>query len=195
MNKYKINPVKAVCAKYAGRDHGIQGENDTCFGICAAFSGTEDTYAMDPKCTEACTNLIEKRKIEIFGVGSCDHQVPYRPVFWGQTPRYVPKFLREGATPEMAKNMCLKACESANMVVEECQENCIVDYNAIEQGSNEGVHLRSLENFLPTSGRIRGTDSLPGGSGGNYTAYIAMGVLLGAILLFFMFFIYMRKRY
>jgi hypothetical protein len=54
---YKIDPVKATCMKYTNKDHGIQGLNDTCFGICAAFSGTNDVYNMDPACSKSCANF------------------------------------------------------------------------------------------------------------------------------------------
>ena len=135
MNKninYKINPVKATCLKYGKDYRGIQGLNDTCFGICAAFSGTYDTYAMDPKCSKSCEELVEQRKHELFGVGSCDHQVPYRPVFWDQVPRYVPMLLRKGKTPEMAKKLCFDYCLKSSLK-QECFDKCNLDFNAIEQ--------------------------------------------------------------
>jgi hypothetical protein len=128
----RINPVKGTCWKYQGRDYGIQGLNDTCFGICAAFSGTNDVYSMDPDCSQACTNLIEERKVQIFGVGSCDHQVPYRPVIWEQVPRYVPSLLKKGLTPEEALQGCLNMCQKHNLA-EDCQEKCQIDYHSIEQ--------------------------------------------------------------
>lgn len=130
---YRINPVKATCMKYQGQDHGIQGINDTCFGICAAYSQTNDVYDMDPMCSQACTDLVEKRKYEIFGVGSCDHQVPYRPVIWQQTPRYVPQLLKQGYSPNQALVKCQQLCvQHSNTTAEECVEKCTLDFNAIE---------------------------------------------------------------
>lgn len=135
---YLVNPVKATCMKYAkSPTNGIQGYNDTCFGICAAFSGTYDTYAMDPQCSKACENLIEQKKHELYGVGSCDHQVPYRPVFWGQVPHYVPVLLKRGETPENSLNKCLKLCETSNLV-QECRDACVVDFNAVEPFESKG---------------------------------------------------------
>lgn len=137
MSTYLVNPVKATCQKYANSStKGIQGYNDTCFGICAAFSGTSDTYAMDPQCSKACEDLIERKKHELYGVGSCDHQVPYRPVFWGQVPRYVPVLLNRGETPEDSLNKCLQLCQTSNLK-EECGEACVVDFNAIEEYKRE----------------------------------------------------------
>jgi hypothetical protein len=98
---------------------------------CSAYSGTFDTFDMDPECTQACTDLVEKRKREIFGVGSCDHQVPYRPVAWEQVPRYVPKLLKKGMLPTEALNSCMQLCNSDSLA-NECKEKCILDYNAIE---------------------------------------------------------------
>lgn len=131
---YVINPVKATCMKYSGKDHGIQGLNDTCFGICAAFSGTYDTFAMDPKCTQSCEDFIEQRKHEIFGVGSCDHQVPYRPVVWQQVPRFVPRLLQKGMKVEQARKVCKDMCASSvPLLVAECAEKCDLDANAVEE--------------------------------------------------------------
>jgi len=131
---YVINPVKATCMKYSGRDHGIQGLNDTCFGICAAFSNTYDTYAMDPKCSQSCTEFIEQRKHEIFGVGSCDHQVPYRPVAWKQIPRFVPRLLQKGHRVDQARQICKNMCAKAvPLLTAECQETCDLDANAVEE--------------------------------------------------------------
>lgn len=132
---FRLNPVKATCMKYGDRptQYGIQGINDTCFGICAAFSGTNDVYDMDPACSKACTDLVEKRKHELFGVGSCDHQVPYRPVVWGQVPRYVPLLVKKGAPKEQAKQICMKMCEGVPNLVKECQDHCILDSNAVEE--------------------------------------------------------------
>lgn len=131
---YVINPVKATCMKYTGKDHGIQGLNDTCFGICAAFSGTYDTFDMDPKCSQSCTDFIEQRKHEIFGVGSCDHQVPYRPVAWGQIPRFVPRLLQKGNGVEQARQTCKNMCNSAvPLLAAECRETCDLDANAVEE--------------------------------------------------------------
>lgn len=132
--KYVINPVKATCIKYSGKDNGIQGLNDTCFGICAAFSGTYDTFAMDPKCTQSCVDFIEQRKHEIFGVGSCDHQVPYRPVAWGQIPRFVPKLLQKGIGVEQARSECKNMCNKVvPHLARECRDTCDLDANAVEE--------------------------------------------------------------
>lgn len=130
MSNYLINPVRAACMKSSNSNaNGIQGYNNTCFGVCAAFSGTYDTYAMDPQCTKACEEFIEKKRHEIYGVGSCDHQVPYRPVFWGQVPHYVPILLKKGETPDNALNVCKKLCGTN----QECKDECYIDYTAIEQ--------------------------------------------------------------
>lgn len=157
---YNINPVKATCMKYDCTDHGIQGINDTCFGICASYSGTYDTYDMDPKCSKACTELVEQRKKEIFGVGSCDHQVPYRPVAWEQVPRYVPILLKKGLKPIQALNKCVKLCESSKLK-EQCQEDCLVDFNAIEENINTpSMNVSSLSQSSYSSSSTYSTKEL-----------------------------------
>lgn len=146
---YVVNPVKATCMKYSGKDHGIQGLNDTCFGICAAFSGTYDTFAMDPKCSQSCADFIEQRKHEMFGVGSCDRQVPYRPVAWQQVPRFVPRLLKKGMKVEQARQTCKNMCESAvPLLVSECKEKCDLDANAIEEFSPP---VKKMESPVPKS--------------------------------------------
>lgn len=175
----KVNPVKATCWKYQGIDHGIQGINDTCFGICAAFSGTNDAYNSDPKCTQACEDLVEKRKIEIFGVGSCDHQVPYKPVIWQEIPRFVPQLLRQGYSVEDSKERCLKMCEETSLV-NECRENCLLDYHAIEVDKSvpmigkEPIKINSIEGFKSSNGKQQ--DSSVWGK-------IIFGTLLFALLI------------
>lgn len=136
---YKIDPVKATCKKYKDRAQGsIQGINDTCFGICSAYSGSQDNYNSDPSCAESCVELVEQRKRELYGVGSCDHQAPYRPVFWMQTPRYVPNLLRKGLKPEQALEECKRLCRvNVRNLDMECIDNCIIDYDAIEQYKKE----------------------------------------------------------
>lgn len=133
--KYKINPVKATCAKVATEPgSGIQTMNDTCFGICAAFSGTNDIYNMDPECTKSCVDLIEQKRIEKYGVGWCDHHAPYRPVVWDSPPHFIPGLLRSGLNPKQALQKCRQMCvERVPMLTSECQERCEVDFMAIEQ--------------------------------------------------------------
>lgn len=141
---YKINPAKATCASMGDNtEMNIQEMNDTCFGICGAFSGTVDVYNMDPECSKSCTNLIEQRKKQLFGVGSCDHQVPYRPVLWDETPRFVPKLLRDGFSPEHALSKCMQLCHS-NYDSVACKEKCKLDYSAIETQSKEAFHNFSV---------------------------------------------------
>jgi hypothetical protein len=133
MDNIKINPVKATCMKYGDKYDGIQGLNDTCFSICGAFSGTTNVYDMDPLCTKSCEDLIEKRKKEIYGVGSCDHQVPYKPVIWDQTPNYFPSLIKKGVEPSTALSVCKKLCnEKVPLLSEECQDKCQLHFNSVE---------------------------------------------------------------
>jgi hypothetical protein len=133
-----INPVKATCKKYNETPDAIQGMNDTCFGICAAYSGTNDVYNMDPQCSKLCTDFIENKKKEIFGVGSCDHQVPYRPVIWEQTPRFFPQLIKNYPKEESLK-LCISKCDRTTYP-SQCKEDCITDSDAIEEFKNISVH-------------------------------------------------------
>lgn len=128
---YKINPVKATCQNL-GYGEGLQTINDKCFGICAAFSQTYDTYEMDPNCVTACEKLVEEKRVDLYGVGSCDHQAPYRSVFWGQVPRYMPKLLKKGLDLETAKKVCYSQCSKLSTLSNECQSMCKLDSDAVE---------------------------------------------------------------
>ncbi len=132
-NPVKINPVRATCMKLKGTNHGLQEINDTCFNVCAAFSGTNNAYDVEPWCAKMCENLVEERKKQQYGVGSCDHQAPYRPVIWDQVPHFVPRLLEQGVPLTQLKSTCKKLCNSQvpNLSLE-CHETCDTDFNAIE---------------------------------------------------------------
>lgn len=135
-SNYNINPVKAVCMKYdcKGPELALQGMNDTCFSICSAFSGTPDVYNMDPVCTKTCEDFVEKLRYEVFGVGSCDHQMPYPPVVWEQYPNYVPDLIKKGLSPEDALREGMKLCDkNIPLMASQCKDDCKLHYNAIEQ--------------------------------------------------------------
>jgi hypothetical protein len=124
----KINPIKAIISKYSRvGDYGIHELNDDCYGICAAFSGTDN---MDRQCVRACEHLIESKKREMHGVGSCDHQVPYPPLVLDITPRYVPILIKNGYTHENAKTTCVELCKGSLHTIE-CEEKCTLDHDAI----------------------------------------------------------------
>lgn len=177
---YNINPVKATCMKYDCTDHGIQGINDTCFGICASYSGTYDTFDMDPKCSKACTDLVEQRKRQIFGVGSCDHQVPYRPVAWEQVPRYVPVLLRKGLNPEQALKKCNELCKS-NSLKEQCQEDCLTDFNAIEQFEQQPSVKPKLLSSLSSSSSSSSSSKI------TIVSIVVTALIVLSVLLYFKF--------
>lgn len=131
MYGYKINPVKATCAKY-GANCDIAKFNNTCYDICAGFSGTTDPYNMDPICTKTCDDYVEKQRVSQFGVGKCDHQAPYYPVIWNQVPHYVPSLLKN-MSPQQALVTCKKMCvQYLPNLTQECFDKCDLDYNAIE---------------------------------------------------------------
>jgi hypothetical protein len=147
---YKINPAKATCENLGFGD-GIQAVNENCFGICAAFSGTEDTFEMDPQCVKSCEELVEKKRREMFGVGRCDHQAPYRAVFWGQVPRFIPTLLKQGYDLDTAKTMCNKMCEESSLV-NECRQKCKLDSDAVMVDNIESkVENKNIEKYEKAS--------------------------------------------
>jgi hypothetical protein len=151
----KINPVKATLESCGGIENcGIQEMNETCYGICGAFTGTNDQYNLLPGCGEACAELIDQKRLRMYGVGHCDHEAPYPPVLWQETPRWVATLTREGkATPKEALKYCLAKCEGVPNLYHECRNNCKLDYSAIvkenfglpRKPSNHRVDDRELE--------------------------------------------------
>jgi len=130
----KINPVKATRAKYESSDCQMADVNNTCYEICAAFSGTTDPYNMDPACTKACDDYIEQRRLTLYGVGWCDHHAPNKPVIWNQVPNFVPNLVRKGVSPNQALQQGMEMCAKyVPTLVEECKNKCQLHYNAIEQ--------------------------------------------------------------
>ena len=129
---YKINPVKAVTnLGYAKRD--IIGPSNKCYSICAAFSSGDDAYNIDKECSKQCDSFVEKRRREVYGVGKCDHQAPYRPVIWDNIPMLVPKFVKKGKSPEEALQLAKEMCKNVPNLCNECVDLAELHYNAIEK--------------------------------------------------------------
>lgn len=129
---YKINPVKAVTnLGYAKRD--IIGPSNKCYSICAAFSSGDDAYNIDKECAKQCDQFVEKRRREVYGVGKCDHQAPYRPVIWDNIPMLVPKFVKKGKSPEEALELAKEMCKNVPNLCNECVDLAQLHYNAIEK--------------------------------------------------------------
>jgi hypothetical protein len=129
---YKINPVKAVTnLGYSKRD--IIGPSDKCYSICSAFSSGDDPYNIDKECAKQCDAFVEKRRREVYGVGRCDHQAPYRPVIWDNIPMLVPRFVKKGKTPEEALQLAREMCKNVPNLCNECVDLAELHYNAIER--------------------------------------------------------------
>lgn len=173
---YKINPVKATCENLDSLD-GIQAVNENCFGICAAFSQTYDTFEMDPNCVASCEKLVEQKRKEMFGVGRCDHQAPYRSVFWGQVPRYIPTLLKQGYDLETAKMKCNELCENVPNLSAECKAKCKLDSDAVEIPKIEQKSIKSESQPLKTF------TSIPQESASNNTTLVVSSIFIGIIVL------------
>ena len=158
---YRLNPVKAVKKLgYSKRD--IIGPSDKCFTICAAYSSRDNAYKIAPDCEKRCEDFVEERRREVYGVGRCDHQAPYRPVIWDNIPHYVPLFLAKGKSPDEAlveaKKMCLKVPNLYN----ECVDMCNLDYDAIESYEEEPSTKVKNKSFGPDDSTfpVRGFEEL-----------------------------------
>lgn len=135
-NLYRINPVKAVTKLgYSKRD--IIGPSDKCYSICAAFSSGDDAYHIDPDCAKSCNEFVEKRRREVYGVGKCDHQAPYRPVIWNNIPSYVGILTKKGKSPEEALKLGKEMCRNVPGLYNECVDMCNLHYDSIEKISED----------------------------------------------------------
>jgi hypothetical protein len=132
---FNLNPVKGACSKCDKNPlAGIHAYNNACFDICASFSGTFDPYMGDPVCQRTCDEFINRKKEEMFGVGYCDHQQPYRPVLWNDVPAYFVKELKNGKNPEEALKYSIMLCkEFSPNKFSECEEKQKMLYNSVEK--------------------------------------------------------------
>jgi hypothetical protein len=79
---------------------------------------------------------VEKRKHEVYGVGRCDHQAPYRPVIWDNIPFHVPKLVKSGKSPEEALQLAKEMCKNVPNLYNECVDLAELHYNSIERVVN-----------------------------------------------------------
>lgn len=138
MDEIKVNPVLGTMRK-CGNQCGIQEINDTCYGICGAFSGVSNSLMVDPDCAKQCAALVDDEREKMYGVRKCNHQAPERPVLWDRAPHYIPQLAKQhggglaGKLNELEKvceDMCVKTSDNP-VVVSKCKENCRTDAGAI----------------------------------------------------------------
>lgn len=141
--KYSVNPVKGTLEFCKERNCDIQKYNDHCFNVCSAFNHSKGQYRdavpfpnnwrIPKDCENRCNAFMEENRIKSFGVNSCDHQTPWRPVAWGQVPHHFPNLLKinggDSITPELAYEMCVNLCDEN----QECKDACRLDYLSIER--------------------------------------------------------------
>lgn len=127
---YKIDPVKATSTFYKSGGCGINAMNDACFGVCAAFKGTDNNWNLDPNCELQCEKLIEVMRENTYGMDWCDHHAPMRPVNWDQAPHFFPDMFNRTKNVETALRECEKRCKGTPYP-EQCSQNCKLDSYAV----------------------------------------------------------------
>lgn len=134
---YNINPLKAIEIKYRNSEYpteDLNSVNTDCYGICSAFSGTTNPYDADPECNAKCKALIDQKRRDLYGVGECDHQQPYLPLIWDQTPNYFPKLMKSTMDPELSLAKCREYCESVSPTFKaDCLGKCQLQYDSLEK--------------------------------------------------------------
>lgn len=134
---YNINPIRAIKLKYKNSEfptEDLNSVNTDCYDICSAFSGTINPYEADSECTAKCKSLIDKKRRELYGVGACDHQQPYLPLIWNQTPNYFPGLMKATMDPERSLRDCQQLCNNVAPTFKAgCLDKCQLQYDSIEK--------------------------------------------------------------
>lgn len=132
--KYYINPVKASVEYCTIKGHNdLQDLNDACYGVCSAFSGTSDAWTVPQDCAGECKELLQQKKLQVYGLSDCDHHTPYRPVIWDSSPNYFPTLYTQYRNVDRARNECMKMCEGEQYPLE-CKNKCQLQSLAIVEG-------------------------------------------------------------
>jgi hypothetical protein len=150
---FKIDPVKATKKRLLGTEprcvregddsrsgnaanYQLQAMNDTCYGVCAAYSdtfqGLLDSYYVNDDCAQACKDYIQQYKNDtIVLANDCYPQAPYRAAIFHDVPRYFPALLFKTKNPATALGACKQMCEGTPNHLNECKLNCQTDFDAL----------------------------------------------------------------
>jgi hypothetical protein len=146
MSNFRLNPCAACMKKYDITD--INNINQCCYDTFAAFSGASSINEIrnNPD-AKNCIECVKQSKIAM-GRDLCEFRLPAYPV-WSQDPHYFPDLLTQTKDPEESKKQCLKLCDE-NYYPKQCKENCITDYDTVEQftTSPPTVKVRNLAFYI-----------------------------------------------
>jgi hypothetical protein len=186
---YKINPVKAAVMAHKGGYCDINNLNETCFNVCAAFKGSENNWDISPQCADQCEGLVEKMRLETYGLDWCDHHAPRRPVNWNQAPHFFPALFNQCKNVPKALAQCLQKCEGQNLCGE-CKNNCKVDSYAVDQTGTR-------ENYSDDDNNNNNDDNNGSPDFGKYEKAHPVAFWIGVSLatLVFLFFIFVLFRF
>lgn len=154
MYGHKINPLRAVAIKYKNTDYPVEdlnSVNSDCYSICGAFSETDNVYDVDPHCAKMCKSLIDVKRRELYGVGECDHQQPYKPLIFGDYPFFFPKFLKQGYSPEESLEKCKSSCSAVPNLQIDCEATCKLHYDAVEPNTPVSSKPQKKVSFSPST--------------------------------------------
>jgi hypothetical protein len=128
MNNFELNPCAACMQKYDPKD--INSINQCCYDTFAAFYGASSVNQIRniPE-AQNCVKCVENAK-SMLGKSDCDLRLTASAI-WSQVPHYFPELLQETKDMDKAKKKCLDLCKN-NRYMNECSENCITDFNAVE---------------------------------------------------------------
>ena len=131
---FKINPAKAALTAYKNGNCGIQALNSACYGVCAAFKGSPNAWAIGDECAASCEQFVQELRKDFYGSTYCDHHAPNRPVLWDQSPSFFPTNFAKYKNVPKALAVSLKQCEGTTYP-ESCKDKAKLESYAIEEFS------------------------------------------------------------
>lgn len=143
MQELKLNPCKACVQKYGIKD--INALNSCCYSTVAAFAGQSSVNAIrDSPEARNCVACIGQSK-RALGRDDCDLRLTAAAV-WSEVPHYFPDLVQTEPDPKKALGKCVDMCKNSPYP-NECRENCVIDYDSIEQYKKTKKHMQ--ESHVP----------------------------------------------
>ena len=157
---FKINPAKAALTAYKNGNCGIQALNSACYGVCAAFKGSPNAWAIGDECAASCEQFVQELRKDFYGSTYCDHHAPNRPVLWDQSPSFFPTNFAKYKNVPKELAVSLKQCENTTYP-ESCKNKAKLESYAVEEmsapsvvassngGNHDGVDFSKYEKAHP----------------------------------------------
>ena len=142
---FKIDPVKAAITAHKNGDCGIHALNSACYGVCAAFKGVPNAWAVSEDCGDQCAKFVENLRKDFYGLGYCNHHAPNKPVLWDQSPSFFPQNLNKYGNVPKALAVSLKQCEGTTYP-ESCKDKARLESYAVVVEKSPQISMSNNHN-------------------------------------------------